>query len=220
MSFKHHSPTTSLVFLLVAAGLMILLSSKNTNQVNHDRSSPFFFVSAQQPGTNKPANSSLHIFSQYHTASLAPGALLYKQFTPDVYLTYEVECYNRPCDVLLIKTKQDYFNWRSNYYNTAFMIPDQIKYGNIYTYKIDYQTTSDVVLVIANPKNATAGTEVWYNYKTADVASSGGIIAAIVIGSLLAICLCLCCLGVVIYLLRLRTNPRDYMPQQDLPREF
>ncbi|KAG2388290.1 hypothetical protein C9374_000454 [Naegleria lovaniensis] len=220
MSLKHSYTLSSppLVFLLVAAGLMFLLSSTNNNNNNHDRSS--FFVSAQQPGTNKPANSSLHIFSQYHTASLAPGALLYKQFTPDVYLTYEVECYNRPCDVLLIKTKQDYFNWRSDYYNTAFMIPDQIKYGNIYTYRIDYQTTSDVVLVIANPKNSTAKTDVWYNYKTADVVTNGGMIAAIVIGSLIAVCCCVCCLGVIIYLLRLRTNPRDYMPQQDLPREF
>ena len=62
-------------------------------------------------------------------------------------LTYEVEC--RPtCDIVLVKTQQDYYKWRNDYYNTTYLVPGQIKYGNNYTNQIQYRTPSDVILVV------------------------------------------------------------------------
>jgi len=60
-----------------------------------------------------------------------------------------VECWNRPCDVFVIKSQQDYYNWRADYYNTTFASPNMYFYSRSYEKQIDYQTATDVVLVVS-----------------------------------------------------------------------
>ncbi|KAL9652999.1 hypothetical protein ABK040_015514 [Willaertia magna] len=171
---------------------------------------------------NKPNNTNLHLFTAYHTATIAPDQVLFKEFPTNVLLTYEVQCIGRPCDVVILKNKQDYFQWRKDYYNKIYMVSELTNFQQNYNATVDYRTTEPIVLAFANPVKSPGSVEIWYNYKYRDIPGtlSGALIGAIV-GSILGGC-CLLCIGIglLVWCCLLKRTPKEYFPVQEVPREF
>jgi hypothetical protein len=163
------------------------------------------------------SQSKLHLFTSYHSASLAPGQLLRKEIPPSSVFTYEFECSPVVCDGFLLKSIAEYNIWRngsrspSMWFSTSY---NETAIATYYHYLYEYLTDPVVgpVFAIDNPYYNQQSVNVIYNYR---FDFKGPQNLPIILGVVLGVVgCCICCLAIFLFFLILWIcrRKKEYLP--------